>query len=86
MGTLQDDSFLKSSWRTGKDEVALTGEKGPEIVVPPNSNRWYTVGNQGAEFAAIPAGSVVFNSRQSKELLTKVKQIQGRKVIHHYLV
>lgn len=73
MGTLQDDSFLKSSWRTGKDEVALTGEKGPEIVVPPNSNRWYTVGNQGAEFAAIPAGSVVFNSRQSKELLTKGK-------------
>lgn len=73
MGTLQDDSFLKSSWGTGKDEVALTGEKGPEIVIPPNSNRWYTVGDQGAEFAAIPAGSTVFNSKQSKELLTKGK-------------
>ncbi len=73
MGTLQDDSFLRDSWKTAKTEVALTGEKGPEIVIPPNSNRWYTVGDQGAEFAAIPAGSTVFNSKQSKELLTKGK-------------
>ena len=71
MGTLQDDSFLRDSWKTAKTEVALTGEKGPEIVIPPNSNRWYTVGDQGAEFTSIPAGSIVFNSKQSKELLTK---------------
>ena len=73
MGTLQDTSFLRDSWQTAQNEVALTGEKGPEIVIPPHSNRWYTVGDQGAEFAAIPAGSTVFNSKQSKELLTKGK-------------
>ena len=73
MGTLQDTSFLRDSWKTAQNEVALTGEKGPEIVIPPHSNRWYTVGDQGAEFAAIPAGSTVFNSKQSKELLTKGK-------------
>ncbi len=71
MGTLQDDSFLRDSWKTAKTEVALTGEKGPEIVIPPNSNRWYTVGDQGAEFTSIPAGSVVFNHKQTEELLTK---------------
>ena len=71
MGTLQDDSWLKPQWMTQKDEVALTGEKNEELVVNPRLNRWYTVGTNGAEFAHIPAGSVVFNGRQTKELLSK---------------
>lgn len=71
MGTLQDDSFLKNSWKTTQDEYSLTGEKGPEIIIPPHSNRWYTVGDQGAEFTSIPAGSVVFNHKQTAELLAK---------------
>lgn len=71
MGTLKDDSWLNPQWMTTKDEVALTGEKNEELVVNPRLNRWYTVGTNGAEFAHIPAGSVVFNSRQTKELLSK---------------
>ena len=71
MGTLKDDSWLNPQWMTTKDEVALTGEKNEELVVNPRLNRWYTVGTYGAEFAHIPAGSVVFNSRQTKELLSK---------------
>lgn len=69
-GTLQDDSWLKPQWMTRNDEIALTGEKDEELVVNPRLNRWYTVGSHGAEFAQIPAGSVVFNSRQTKELLS----------------
>lgn len=69
MGTLQDTSWLKSSWRTKQSEVALTGEVGQEIVVDPRVNRWWTVGDNGAEFASIPSGAVVFNAKQSKELL-----------------
>lgn len=70
MGTLQDDSWLKPQWRTNKSETALTGEEGQELVVT-RQNRWFTVGDKGAEFASIPAGSVVFDAKQTKELLSK---------------
>lgn len=68
-GTLSDSFNLKDSWKTKKDEVALTGEVGEELVV--SGNRWFTTGSNGAEFANIPAGSVVFNSKQTKELLSQ---------------
>lgn len=68
-GTLSDSSNLKDGWKTKKDEVALTGEVGEELVV--SGNRWFTTGSNGAEFANIPAGSVVFNSKQTKELLSQ---------------
>lgn len=70
MGTLQDESWLKPSWRTSNSEVALTGEEGQELVVT-RANRWFTVGDDGAEFASIPQGSIVFNAQQTKELLSK---------------
>ena len=48
----------------------LTGEEGREIVVDPNTNQWYTVGDHGAEFAYLPKNAIVFNAKQTKELLT----------------
>ena len=68
-GTLSNSSNLKDSWKTKKGEVALTGEVGEELVV--SGNRWFTTGSNGAEFANIPAGSVVFNSKQTKELFSQ---------------
>lgn len=74
MGTLQDDSWLKPEWQVKNGEVnALTGELGAEMVVDPRTNRWWTVGDNGAEFTSIPAGAVVFNAKQTKELLSKGK-------------
>lgn len=70
-GTMGGSSHLKNSWRTKKDETALVGEVGTELVVDGSSNRWYTVGDNGAEFSHIPAGSVVFNSKQTRELFSK---------------
>ena len=40
-----------------------------EIVVDPRTGRWYTVGDNGAQFVDIPKGSIVFNHIQSKSLL-----------------
>lgn len=57
----------KNNWKTKKSEIALTGEVGQELVV--NGNRWWTVGDKGAEFSYIPSGSIIFNSKQTKELL-----------------
>lgn len=72
MGSLQDESWLNPNWRTKKTEVALTGEEGQELVVT-RANRWFTVGDHGAEFANIPQGSIIFNAQQTKELLSKGK-------------
>lgn len=69
MGTLSDTSWLRNSWKTDKSEYSLTGEKGQELVV--HGNRWWTVGDNGAEFSAIPQGSVVFNHKQTEELFSK---------------
>ena len=55
--------------KTKKDQTALTGELGQEMVV--NGNQWWIVGDKGAEFTHIPAGSVVFDAQKTKELLTQ---------------
>lgn len=70
-GTLDDNSWLKDDWKTQKDNIALTGEVGQEIVVDPKTNTWRTVGDNGAEFTKIPKGSIVFDSKQTKDLLSK---------------
>lgn len=67
-------ALKRGDWRTKKTETALTGELGREIVVTPQ-NRWYTVGDNGAEFVNIPRGSIVFNHRQTEELLRNGKAI-----------
>ena len=67
-------AFKQGDWRTKRTETALTGELGREIVVTPN-NQWYTVGDNGAEFVNIPRGSIVFNHRQTEELLRNGKAI-----------
>lgn len=61
-------AFKQGNWRTKQTKTALTGELGREIIVTPE-NRWYTVGDYGAEFVNIPRGSIVFNHRQTEELL-----------------
>ena len=60
-------ALKQGDWRTKQNERALVGELGREIVVTPE-NRWYTVGDSGAEFANIPKGSIVFNHKQSEQL------------------
>lgn len=39
-------------------------------MVDPNTNTWYTVGTSGAEFVDIPAGAIIFNARQTQQLLS----------------
>lgn len=62
-------AYTSGSWGAKKSENALVGELGPEIVVDPRTSRWYTVGANGAQFAHIPKGAIVFNHKQSKALL-----------------
>ena len=73
---MSGQAFANGNWRTKKTETALTGELGQEIVVTPD-NHWYTVGDNGAEFATIPKGSIVFNHKQSEELFKNGKVTSG---------
>lgn len=72
-GTLSNDQtnniVRSNSWKTSKAMDALTGEVGQELVV--TGNRWFTVGDNGAEFAHIPKGAVVFNAEQTEQLFSK---------------
>lgn len=56
-------------WGAKKTEVALTGELGPEMIV--RGNRWFTVGDNGAEFTQVKKGDIIFNHKQTKDLLSK---------------
>jgi len=51
----------------------LVGELGPEMVVDPASGRWYTVGDDGAEFVTLPKNAIVFSAKQTERLLGKKK-------------
>ena len=62
-------AHASGSWGTARSERALTGELGTELVVDPGTGRWYTVGENGAEFVNIPKGSIVFNHKQTEAIL-----------------
>ena len=82
-GTLGDTSWLKDDWKTKKDNVALIGEVAPELMVNPKTNTWETIGDNGAEFRHIPSGAIIFNGKQTKELLSKgFTKSRGRSMLH----
>lgn len=47
----------------------LVGELGNELVVNPQTGKWYTVGDNGAEFVNLPHGAIVFNHEKTEQLL-----------------
>ena len=50
-----------------KTEPALTGELGPELRV--RGSRWELLGQDGAEFNEVRKGDIIFNHKQTEELL-----------------
>ena len=70
-GTVHENgtAHAQGSWGAPKSETALVGELGPEIVV--RDGRWFTVGENGAEFADIKQNDIIFNHKQTEDLLSK---------------
>lgn len=60
-------SYASGNWGVKKNETALVGELGTEILV--RHGKYFTLGDNGAEFANLRAGDIIFNHRQSMELL-----------------
>lgn len=68
-GTAHADgtAFAHGNWSTKNSGTALMGELGPEIIV--RDGRFFTVGDDGAEFVPYKKGDIIFNHIQSAELL-----------------
>lgn len=62
-------AYASGNWSAKESGTSLVGELGTEIVVDPATSTWRTVGDNGAEFVNIRKGQIVFNNRQSEELL-----------------
>ena len=60
-------AYKGGSWGAPKTETALVGEIGPELLV--RGDRWTTVGENGAEFTQVKKGDIIFNHKQTKQLL-----------------
>lgn len=68
---LSGHAQASGNWATKTGGTTLVGELGREIVVNPVTGTWNTVGDNGAEFVNIPAGSIVFNHLQTEALLER---------------
>lgn len=53
-------------WSVKKSEKALVGELGTEVIV--RGGKYFSVGDNGAEFVNVRKGDVIFNHKQSAEL------------------
>ena len=67
------------SWGAPKTETALVGELGPELLV--RNGRWTTIGDNGAEFTQVKKGDIIFNHKQTEDLLSK-GYVTGRGKLH----
>ena len=64
--------------RRGLSKGTLMGELGPELVV--SGGRYFTVGENGAEFVSLADDAIVFNHLQTQQLLGKGSTGRGRAV------
>lgn len=67
-GNAHFDGAANASGTLGaeKTETSLVGELGPELRV--RGNRWEMLGENGAEFADVQKGDIIFNHKQTEEL------------------
>ena len=78
-GSVNGTANADGSWGAPRTETSLVGELGPEILV--RNGRWTTVGDNGAEFTQVKKGDIIFNHKQTEDLLSK-GYVTGRGKIH----
>lgn len=68
-------AHAKGNWGAPRTETALVGELGAEMRV--RDGRWELIGEHGAEFSDVKKGDIIFNHKQTEELLSN-GHITGR--------
>ncbi len=69
-------AYANGNWSAkskGTNGTSLVGELGTELVVDSKTGQWHTVGDRGAEFTHIKANDIVFNHKQTEDLLKNGK-------------
>ena len=65
----QGTAHSTGDWGLSQDERnSLVGELGQELVVDPKTGKYYTVGDNGAEFVDLPKDAIIFNHKQTAEI------------------
>lgn len=67
----------KNSGLNTKEHNAVVGELGPELVVDPNRGIYYTVGENGTQMLDLPKGAIIYNHKQTEELLKNGETSRG---------
>lgn len=70
-------AYANGNWGAKDSGVALGGELGREIVV--RDGKWFTVGDNGAEFFNYKKNDIIFNADQATQLLENGKITHGKK-------
>lgn len=65
---IPNSAFAGGSVGAPRTETALVGELGPELLV--RNGRWTTIGENGAEFTQVKKGDIIFNHKQTEDLLS----------------
>lgn len=65
-GRFNGTANASGNWSVQKSENSLVGELGTETIV--RNGKFFTVGDNGAEFAHIQKGDIIFNHKQTEEL------------------
>lgn len=68
-------AMLHGDWRTQDSGVALGGELGQELVV--RDGRYFTIGDNAAEFFRYKKGDIIFNAEQTRQILKNGKITSG---------
>lgn len=78
-GTAHAEGTAKASgdWSVGEAGVSLGGEEKPELVV--RNGRWFTIGDDSAEFFRHEKGDIIFNGDQTEQIFKYGKIRTGKK-------
>lgn len=70
-------AFAQGDWGISKSGIALGGELGRELVV--RNGKFFTIGDEGAEFFQYQKGDIIFNAEQTKQIFEKGKISSGNR-------
>ena len=76
-GKAQGTAFKDGNWGAKESGTALGGELGQELIV--RNGKFFTIGDDGAEFFNYQKGDIIFNAEQTKQIFEKGKISNGNR-------